>query len=93
MGQGQAAIRERLLQERKPSNGALRSYVSGRKLHEAAEYAKASRLALLNWTKEVYEGQENVDQNTEHVMEVLAMAQRFENLRMQLEAKASVFGV
>jgi hypothetical protein len=85
------AVREKLMADR--GNGPVRVFVSGEKLREAAGYAKSSRLALLNWTKQVYANQENVDQNTDHVMEALSMAQQFENLRMKLEAKAAVFGV
>jgi hypothetical protein len=93
---GTQAVRERLLADRGngATNGALRTaLVSGAKLSEAARYAKSSRLALLNWTSEVYHNQDNVDAHTEHVREALEMAEQFERLRMRLDAKASVFGV
>ena len=89
-------IAERLLTSRvghREENGNSLRLVSGAKLREAANYAKSSRLALLNFVKEVYAGQENVDQHTDHVLEVLSMAQQFENLRMRLDVKASIFGI
>src|SRR5579859_460986 len=95
---GTQTVRERLMTDRKiPGNGVngaiTHAFVSGEKLREAAQYAKSSRLCLLNWTKQVYANQDNVDANTDHVEEVLGLARQFENLRMRLEAKASVFGV
>jgi hypothetical protein len=66
--------------------------ISGSRLIESASFLKQARLALLNWTKEVYTHSDQVDQHTHEVMEVLGMANQLENLRMKLDVKASRFG-
>ena len=93
---GTATVRERLLAERKrdtPGMPTMRPIVNGEKLKEAASYLKSARLAMLNWTKELYAGTENIDLQVDHLQDVLKFCDAVETLRGRLEIKASVFGV
>lgn len=85
------AVREKLMAAR-GGNGAA-SFVTGQKLAEAGTYLKSARTAVLNWTKEVYANSETVELHLVDVQEALQAADRLDDLRAKLEAKASKFGV
>ena len=71
---------------------SLRAFLSGKKLEESAIYLKSARLALLNWVKEAYANDGDVDEHTVDIIEVLAASERLEDLRLRIAAKASKFG-
>jgi hypothetical protein len=73
------------------ANG-IRAFLSGKKLEESAIYLKSARLALLNWVKEAYAQDGDVDENTIDIIEVLSASEQLEDLRLRMAAKASKFG-
>lgn len=65
---------------------------NGSKLSEAASYLKSARICLLTWVRNNYVSAENVDNHTDDVRELLAIAQSLENTRAALDVKASIHG-
>jgi hypothetical protein len=63
---------------------------TGSKLSEAASYLKSARICLLTWVRANYVNSDNVDQNTDHVRELLAIANSLEGTRATLDVKASI---
>lgn len=66
--------------------------LNGSKLAEAGQYLKSARLCLLTWVRENYVTAENVDTNTDIVRELLSWADHLENMRAQIDVKASILG-
>jgi len=73
------------------TSAARAGIVTGEKLGEAARYLKSARSATLAWVREAAAA--SVELNAEHMQEVLNIADRLEDIRGRLEAKASLFGV
>jgi hypothetical protein len=64
----------------------------GSKLSEAASYLKAARTCLLTWVRNNYVNADKVDNNTDDVRDLLAIAQGLEDTRARLDVKASILG-
>jgi hypothetical protein len=62
------------------------------RLAEASQHLKQARLCLLAWVRDNYLQANSVDESTDTVMDLLALARQIENIRSNVDVKASVTG-